>query len=95
MLLLFVQALLGTTAPAAAYRTALADTLSAHLPDTLQPATADQPDAPAPLDLKPEPLSRRERRERARAAREQERRNREFNNLTQEERDSVFSSQVD
>ena len=95
MLLLFVQALLGSTAPAAAYRTAPADTLSAHLPDTLQPATADQPDAPAPLDLKPEPLSRRERRERARAAREQERRNREFNNLTQEERDSVFSSQVD
>ena len=95
MLLLFVRALLGSTAPAAAYRTAPADTLSAHLPDTLQPATADQPDAPAPLDLKPEPLSRRERRERARAAREQERRNREFNNLTQEERDSVFSSQVD
>ena len=95
MLLLFVQALLGTTAPAAALRTALADTLPAHLPDTLQSATADQPDALAPLDLKPELLSRRERRERARAAREQERRTREFNSLTQEERDSVFSSQVD
>ena len=101
VVLLFAQAVLGGITPR---------TVGFRLPDdtlrhaaTVQrsdndPTLPDAPTGPSTSDAAASadhPLPRREARREARAARERARRNAAFNALSQEEKDSLFSAQVD
>ena len=77
-LLLFAQVLLGSAAPRALLPAPLSDTARTH---------RIAPNGPETADSAARPLTRRERRMQARAAREEARRAAAFNALPQEERD--------
>ena len=85
-LLLFAQVLLGSAAPRALLPTPLSDTARTH---------RIAPNGPETADSAARPLTRRERRMQARAAREEARRAAAFNALPQEERDSLFAAHID
>ena len=101
VVLLFAQAVLGgITARTVGFRLP-DDTLRHAAPPERTGSDPDTPDAPtgpstSDAAASPDhPLSRREARREARAARERARRNAAFNALSQEEKDSLFSAQVD
>ncbi len=85
-LLLFAQVLLGSAAPRALLPAPLSDTARTH---------RIAPNGPEAADSAARPLTRRERRMQARAAREEARRAAAFNALPQEERDSLFAAHID
>ena len=85
-LLLFAQVLLGSAAPRALLPAPLSDTARTH---------RIAPNGPETADSAARPLTRRERRMQARAAREEARRAAAFNALPQEERDSLLAAHID
>ena len=89
LILLFAQLVFGASAPRSVFAAAAPDSTRTH--DSIPAYTLPEAAAEVPEAVR----TRSERRAQARAAREKARRHAEFEAMSQEERDSMFSSQVD
>ena len=95
VLVLFAQVVLGGMAPRSAFGPLAEDSLRRSAGSPVEERRPDFEAADSTALRQTAPLSRREIRREARAARERARRNAAFNALSQQEKDSLFSSQVD
>ena len=95
VLVLFAQVVLGGMAPRSAFGPLAEDSLRRSAGSPVEERSPDFEAADSTALRQTAPLSRREIRREARAARERARRNAAFNALSQQEKDSLFSSQVD
>ena len=95
VLVLFAQVVLGGMAPRSAFGPLAEDSLRRSAGSPVEERSPDFEAADSTALRQTAPLSRREIRRETRAARERARRNAAFNALSQQEKDSLFSSQVD